>query len=393
MTRYVKTVTASGQSSGGGAGLSAADVCATIDTYLPKYTGQVGLTTTVVGRKDYSCTCTVLCDDTADNTSNYPGTDSGLQYATASAGDQMGNWFPLAVCNCWTCCYCDCACIEFSLPSHCYDAFIIRFNGVRIKRCCTLNFLWSWGTESCYSKGQSWSSGNGCNQWQYCWYDQDSCGIMPMAAGSRQYMPATNWNNVEGTCRSTDNEKMKAIWINGSTSHGLGSACYTCFGYRNTNIEFQFWRYNNHMSGSAWTNGDFVCNTGPATTLSDGTCYICAPHCGNGWFRCQNEAWAMGRSSFYCCSWKGWRQSVWQPQSSCWCSCAGRQICWNDCCPQCEGRQFSKFILYPCREWLPHLTSYCCSDYHLNYHASWCVMGLNKCVPGFEGETPTGQGL
>ena len=218
MSRFVKTVSATGEASGGSAGLSAADVCATICTLLPKYTGQVGLTTTVLGRKEYNCNDSTDCDAPADNTTNYPGTDSGLQYATASGGDQVGNWYPLAVCNCWTCCYCDCMCLEWSLPTHCYDAFIIRFNGVRIKHCCTLNFLWSFGPESCYSQGNGWSSSNGCNQWQYCVYDQDTCNVMPMASGSKQFMPYTNWNNYQGICRSTNNAKMRAIWINGGLS-------------------------------------------------------------------------------------------------------------------------------------------------------------------------------
>ena len=76
MSRFIKTVTADGQSSGGSAGLSASDVCGVIDTYLPKYKGQVGLTTTVLGRKEYDCNCTATCDVAADNTLNYPGTDS-----------------------------------------------------------------------------------------------------------------------------------------------------------------------------------------------------------------------------------------------------------------------------------------------------------------------------
>ena len=38
MTRYVKTVSASGASSGGAAGLSAQDVCGVIETYPVSYT-------------------------------------------------------------------------------------------------------------------------------------------------------------------------------------------------------------------------------------------------------------------------------------------------------------------------------------------------------------------
>ena len=130
MGRFIKTVSTSGESSGGTAGLSAADVCATICTLLPKYTGQVGLTTTFIGRKELDCSgdseTYAGIGVSASNTTNYPGTDAGLQYATASgAVHSGGNWYPLAVCNCWTCCYQNCTCLEFSFPSHCYDAFII----------------------------------------------------------------------------------------------------------------------------------------------------------------------------------------------------------------------------------------------------------------------------
>ena len=153
MTRYVKTVSTTGEATGGSAGLSAADVCATICTLLPKYKGQVGLSTTFVGREELDCLKTSQCCDTAANTTNYPGTAAGLQYATASGAVQSGgNWYPLAVCNCWTCCYQRCTCLEFSFPTHCYDAFIVRWNGIIIKRCCYFNWLWSFGTESCYSK-------------------------------------------------------------------------------------------------------------------------------------------------------------------------------------------------------------------------------------------------
>ena len=155
MTRYVKTVSASGASSGGAAGLSAQDVCGVIDTYLPQYKGKVGLSTTFLGIDARDCldACCTNESITPCNTTNYPGTAAGLQYATASGAVQSGgNWYPLAVCNCWTCCYQRCTCLEFSFPTHCYDAFIVRWNGIIIKRCCYFNWLWSFGTESCYSK-------------------------------------------------------------------------------------------------------------------------------------------------------------------------------------------------------------------------------------------------
>ena len=46
MARFVKTVSTTGESTGGSSGLSASDVCGVIDTYLPKYKGQVGLSRT-----------------------------------------------------------------------------------------------------------------------------------------------------------------------------------------------------------------------------------------------------------------------------------------------------------------------------------------------------------
>ena len=393
MGRFIKTVSTSGESSGGTAGLSAADVCATICTLLPKYTGQVGLTTTFIGRKELDCSgdseTYAGIGVSASNTTNYPGTDAGLQYATASgAVHSGGNWYPLAVCNCWTCCYQDCTCLEFSFPSHCYDAFIIRWNGVQIKRCCYFNYLWAFGTDSCYSRGQSHSSGNGCCQFQQCTVGQDTC---LNALDRDYYMPYTNWSGFNGICVNTNNSKYRGIWISGDRVQTT-QACYDCAGQRTINVEWQFWRYNNHMSGAAWVRSDRICDS-EASTLSDGTCFICNPY-QTSCMSCQNEFWAMNKASFRCCAWKGWRRTYFQPGgNACWISCAGNGVCWNDCCPQCDGRQFSKFILFPCCHWCPHLTSYCDANKHLNYHTSWCILGLNKCVPGFTGEEPTGQAI
>lgn len=389
MTRYVKTVSATGESSGGSAGLTAADVCATIDTYLPKYRGQVGLTTTVVGTNVRDCNDACCENETiaACNT-YYPGTDVGLQYATASAGDHMGNWYPLQVCNCWTCCYDRCMCLEWSLPTHCYDAFIIRWNGIKIPRCCYFNYAWAFGSESCYSKGQNWSSSNGCSQYYRCRRpDGSSCctgHVMPYT----QYSPLTNnWTLGCGFCDSHQCDKYRAIWISGDYVNTTG-ACYSCCGHRTINIEWQFWRYNNHMSGQARVRTDRFCDN-TIGCLADGTPYLCQPT--NAEQTCVNEMWAMQRASFMCCWHYGWNRTYWRANSdgNCWCSCAGRGLCWNDCCPQCQGRQFSKFIFWPCCCLTPHLTSYCCNDQHINHHSSWCVMALNKCVPGYEGATPS----
>lgn len=389
MTRYVKTVSASGESTGG-SGLTAADVCNTICTLLPKYVGQVGLTTTLMGRSarnclDVDCTAESI---TPCNTTNYPGTDSGLQYATASAGDHMGNWYPLAVCNCWTCCYDGCICLEYEFPSHCYDAFIMRWNGIKICRCCYFNYNFSFGTDSCYSRGANWSSGDGCNQYFYCVIDPSvTCNWVNKT--STQYQPpGTGWQNYCGKCHSHQCCRYYAMWIPGSEFGSQGS-CYSCCGHRTINLEWQFWRYNNHMSGQAREETDRYCDSQLADD-SDGKKYLCEP---DNEQMCTNEFWVKHRMNYWCCSWAGWKETNFKARYYCWCSCGGYGVCWNDCCGKCTGRQFSKFIFWPCCCLLPHLTSYCCDDQHINHHTSWCIMALHKCVPGYEGATPTGDAI
>ena len=395
MARYVKTVTSEGGSSGGGAGVSLEQVCAAacvvIDSYLPKYKGKVGLSTSVVGWEARNCLNECCEDETIEACNSfYPGTDAGLQYATASAGDQMGNWYPLAVCNCWTCCYDRCICLEWSLPTHCYDAFIIRWNGIKIPRCCYFNYAFSFGTEQCYSKGYNWSSGGGKCQYYYCQRPGGASCCTGNNFPYTQYSPIGNgWQGASGFCDSHQCNHYKAIWISGDYV-STTTACWQGCGHRTINLEWQFWRYNNHMSGQARDYGDRFCNSS-LSCMADGTPYICAPQ-ESSEAACLNEMWMMQRASFFCCFHHGWNRTYWRPNTNgyCWCdSSAGYGICWNDCCPQCGGRQFSKFILWPCCCLTPHLTSYCCQDQHLNHHSSWCIMGLNKCVPGFEGATPS----
>ncbi len=391
MTRYVKTVSATGASSGGAAGLSAQDVCGVIDTYLPKYKGQVGLSTTFLGIDARDCldACCTNESITPCNTTNYPGTDAGLQYATASAGNHMGNWYALAVCNCWTCCYDRCTCLEFSFPTHCYDAFIIRWNGVKICRCCYWNYSHAFGTNSCYSQGYPWSSGSGCCQYSYCTRPGGSNTCTGITFPYSQYSPITNsWQNFNGRCITTPCNKYKGIWIGGDYG-GTEGACYSCCGHRTINLEWQFWRYNNHMSAQARERNDRYCDN-DLDTNSDGNKFLCAPQ--NRYHSCGNEFWMRFRFSTFCCYHNGWKTIDFRPNtdSACWyASGAGRGICWNDCCPQVGTRQFSKWILFPCCCLLPHLTSYCCSEQHINNHSSWCIMALNKCVPGFTGATPS----
>ena len=389
MARFVKTVSTTGESTGGSAGLSAADVCKTICTLLPKYKGQVGLATDFLGLSARDCTDTCCTNESYDacNTTNYPGTPSGLQYATASAGDHQGNWYALQVCNCWTCCYDRCTCLEWSLPTHCYDAFSIRFNGIKIPRCCYFNYGFAIGTDNCYSKGQNWSSGHGCCQYYYCQKPGGGSSCTGINFPYLQYSPHNGWHYLNGFCVDACCDNYRGIWISGDYNN-VSNACYSCCGHRTINLEWQFWRYNNHMSGQARDYTDRFCDN-MISCMGDGTPYLCNP--AQGSMTCVNEMWMIMKASFFCCSHHGWNRTYIRPSEDGQCNCnsSGRGVCWNDCCPQCGGRQFSKFILYPCCCLTPHLTSFCNADHHLNHHSSWCVMALNKCVPGFTGATPS----
>ena len=113
MARYVSTKTAGGGSSGGGAGISLAEVCTAV--------------------------CNTVCKLATQTPASQP---------SPLIMPGFGCWEMVCNCPCWTECYGCCAiwCVDTSK----YKGFKIRYNGVRSRGCCYTYLYPGFGNDSCF---------------------------------------------------------------------------------------------------------------------------------------------------------------------------------------------------------------------------------------------------
>ena len=121
MARFIKTVTASGESIGGGAGVTLDQVCTAV--------------------------CTVI----SANAQNKETAVAGGVYTAATPDIIPGyNGCWKMICNCpqWTDCY-GC-CLIWNIDTERYRGFRIQYRGIRSCACCYMYFCPGFGTETCF---------------------------------------------------------------------------------------------------------------------------------------------------------------------------------------------------------------------------------------------------
>ena len=124
MARFIKKVSSDGTSSGGGAGVSLAEVCTAV--------------------------CNVICANATCQVPNRITATSGNDATTHTPQIIPGYscWQMICNCPCWTDCYgCD---IIWCVDTSKYRAFRIRYNGIRNCKCCYTYMCWHWGDSSCF---------------------------------------------------------------------------------------------------------------------------------------------------------------------------------------------------------------------------------------------------
>jgi len=156
MTRYVSTKSASGASSGGGAGLSATDVCNTI--------------------------CKLATQSPANQPSPLvmPG---------------FGCWQMICNCPCWTDCY-GC-CMIWNVDTLKYRAFRLQYTGIRNCACCYTYICPGFGNSNCFCNCSNTYRGACVCMWPMksccCWEVYNCCGMQKDAC---IYCCNRQWDNA-----------------------------------------------------------------------------------------------------------------------------------------------------------------------------------------------------
>ena len=123
MARFIKKVSADGSSTGGGAGVSLAQVCTAV--------------------------CNVMCANATCQTGSITATDGNdATVSTPQVFPGYGCWQMICNCPCWTDCY-GC-CVIWCVDTSKYRAFKIRYNGIVNRKCCYTYMCWHWGTQNCF---------------------------------------------------------------------------------------------------------------------------------------------------------------------------------------------------------------------------------------------------